>query len=119
MRFQNQDGWLETKENKLYVVSKYKLDIKPELETEYGYFYKVLNAWESFSGWYWFQLAKENEYGYCFGFVQGISASLGPFSPSELNELKPKVWKLKKVNLQYSGVRELPNDWKQPIKKGA
>lgn len=92
MRFQNQDGWLETRENKLYVVSKYKLVIKPALETEYGY---------------------------CFGFVQGISASFGPFSPSELNELKSRVWKLKNANLQYSGVRDLPNDWKQPIKKGA
>lgn len=119
MRFQYQDGWLETKDNKLYVVSKYKLDVKPALETEYGYFYKVLNAWESFSGWYWFQLKKENEYGNCFGFVQGIAAELGPFNPNELNELAPKVWKLKRSNLPYSGVRDLPKDWNQPMKKGA
>lgn len=118
-RFQSQDGWLETKGKNLYVVSKYKLETKPSFETDYGYFYKVINAWESFSGWYWFQIDKIDEDGWTFGFVQGISAEFGPFNINEINELKPKIWKLKKASHPYSGVRELPKDWNEPIKKGA
>lgn len=119
MRFQGQDGWLEEMDNKLYVVSKYKLDIKESFKTDYGYFYKVLNAWESFTGWYWFQLEKPYKEQWCFGFVQGVSASFGPFNIQEIEELKPRIWKLKKSSLPYSGVREKPVDWNEPIRKGS
>lgn len=112
-RFQNQDGYLETINNKLYVVSWYKLDIQESFEDEQGYYYQVLSGWEDIIGRYWFQLEKENEDGGCFGFVQAHCAEFGIFDVNEFENHKPKVWKLKKSSLKYSGVREKPKEWEK------
>lgn len=118
-RFQNQDGYLETINSKLYVVSWYKLDIKESFENEFGYYYKILSGWEDIIGRYWFQLTKENENGICLGFVQADCAEFGSFNVRKFDEHKPRVWKLKKSNLPYSGVREKPQDWKKLTVGGA
>lgn len=117
-RYQFPDGFLETHNGTLYVVSKFKLDIKEDLKKEYGYFFKVLEAWESWNGFYWFRLTKSDENGICFGFVQLHDAEFGPIDTKSFNDpsVKFKVWKLKKSNLFYSGVRELPDDWNEPLK---
>ena len=112
-RFQNQDGYLETRGNKLYVVSWYKLDIQESYEDENGYYYKVLNAWEDIIGRYWFQLEKEDEFGGCLGFVQADCAEFGKFDVKEFDKHKPRVWKLEKSSLPYSGVREKPKEWEK------
>jgi len=78
---------------------------------------KVLRGWESFSGWYWF--ATEEAYKQdsiiegkevlddtiYFGLVQGFEEEWGYFSKVELESLKPKVWKIPKKNLPWSGRR--------------
>jgi hypothetical protein len=79
---------------------------------------KVLRAWESWTGWYWF--ATEEAYRQesilpdgrvvkdgiiFFGFVQGLEEEWGYFSLAELESLKPKVWEIPKNNLPYSGRR--------------
>ena len=80
---------------------------------------KVIKAWESFSGWFWFaiELAGENipyningkkvignEY---FGFVQGLEEEYGYFADAELKLLMSsgKVWEIKKPNLLIAGRR--------------
>ena len=78
---------------------------------------KVIKGYESFSGWYWFATEivqiqdtilngkiYENDTIY-FGFVQGFEEEWGDFSKAELESLKPKVWKIPKKNLPYSGRR--------------
>jgi len=70
---------------------------------------KVLKAWESFSGWYWFATEKiEDDYNGAplwFGFVQGLEEEWGDFSEAELIEMAPKVWGIPKANWSYSGRR--------------
>lgn len=78
---------------------------------------KVIRAWESFSGWYWFavefvrkQDSIINDRVYpddtiWFGLVQGLIEEWGDFSQAELESLKPKVWEIPKKNLPYSGRR--------------
>ena len=65
---------------------------------------KVLRAWESFTGWYWFGV-EEVEPKLWFGFVQGLEEEWGYFDEKELESLAPKVWEIKKVDLVYSGRR--------------
>jgi hypothetical protein len=80
---------------------------------------RVIKGYESFNGWYWFatevaykqdsalpngQQAK-NDTIY-FGLVQGQEEEWGYFSKAELESLKPKVWKIPKKNLPYSGKRK-------------
>ena len=81
---------------------------------------KVLKAWESFSGWYWFAVAEEGKQDSIlsdgkvikddtiwFGFVQGIEEEWGTWSEGELKELMAKgmVWEIPNANLPYSGRR--------------
>jgi len=79
--------------------------------------HKVLRAWESFSGWYWFATEKvcvqdsviegklyEGDTIW-FGFVQGFEEEWGNFSQAEIERLAPKVWEIPKLNLPYSGRR--------------
>jgi len=77
---------------------------------------EVLKAWESFTGWYWFATEKVQEQmsliggrvvrdTIWFGFVQGLEEEWGDFSQAELESLKPKVWKIPRRNLPYSGRR--------------
>lgn len=77
----------------------------------------IIAGWESFTGWYWFAIRKvytqtsiikgkeyPNDQIY-FGFVQGQSEEFGNFSETELKLMKPKVWKIPKKNLTWSGRR--------------
>jgi len=78
---------------------------------------KVLKAWESFSGWYWFAVEKvqvqdsiidEKVYEgdqIWFGLVQGLEEEWGDFSEGEINSLKPKTWEIPKSNWAWSGRR--------------
>lgn len=114
-RFQRQDGWLESGHKKLYVVSKHNEDIKAKFQTTFGYFYEVITCWESFNGCYWFQLVKENHNNNCYGFVQLHDAEFGLFSIDEINDLKPRIWEVGKINLPHSGITDKPKDWFHPI----
>lgn len=71
---------------------------------------KVLKAWESFSGWYWFAVEKVDECAgkpVWFGFVQGLEEEWGNFAEAELNPLiaTGKVWEIPEINLVFSGRR--------------
>ncbi len=79
---------------------------------------EVVKAWESWSGWYWFAtefIQNQNTIidgkvikndTIWFGLVQGIEEEWGDFSEGELKSLHPKVWKIPKQNLPYSGRQE-------------
>ena len=80
--------------------------------------HKVLRAWESFSGWYWFGTERAHTQDSVidgevyeddqiwFGFVQGIEEEWGYFSEAEILSLGPlRVWEIPKLNLPYSGRR--------------
>jgi hypothetical protein len=79
---------------------------------------KVLRAWESWNGWYWFATEKVREQmsvlangdskldTIWFGYVQGSEEEWGYFSQAEIESLKTKVWKIKKRDLPYSGRRK-------------
>lgn len=68
--------------------------------------YKVIKAFESMTGWYWF-VFEEEEPGYYFGLVQGFEEELGYFSMSELGPLIKRgvIWEIKKHDLPYAGRR--------------
>ncbi len=84
---------------------------------------KVLKAWESFSGWYWygFEIAEVREPGrdggrsmidgrevpdvIWFGLVQGFEEELGYFGEAELKAAAPRVWQIKPQDLSYAGRR--------------
>ena len=79
---------------------------------------KVLRAWESWNGWYWFATEKTGEQisvmangdsipdTIWFGYVQGFEEEWGYFSQAEIESLRPKVWEIKKKDLSYSGKRK-------------
>ena len=93
-------GKFETKENELYIDGK-----------------KVLRAWESWTGWYWFATEKVGEqmsdFGdgkgipdtIWYGYVQGMEDEWGYFSQAEIERLNPFAWEIPKKNLAYSGRR--------------
>ena len=84
---------------------------------------RVLKAWESFSGWYWFGTEKSEERKIgsegggsmidgrevedviWFGLVQGFEEEWGYFSEAEIRSLGNRAWPIKKVDLPYSGRR--------------
>jgi hypothetical protein len=84
---------------------------------------KVLKAWESFTGWYWFATEKieERKPGVkgggsmidgkevadviWYGFVQGLEEEWGNFSEAELKSLGSQVWELKGGGLLCAGRR--------------
>jgi len=89
---------------------------------------KVLKAWESYSGWYWFATekveerkagsktggsmlnGKEVDDTIWYGFVQGFEEEWGNFSQAELEAMgKYKVWRIPKKNLPYAGRRARSN----------
>ena len=82
--------------------------------------HRVIRAWESFSGWYWFAFEEvqkqdtiingrvfRNDTIY-YGLVQGLEEELGDFSLAELESLKPRIWEIPKRNIPYSGRRGSP-----------
>jgi len=77
---------------------------------------KVIKAWESFTGWFWFATEKGYEQESLidgegvddtiwFGFVQGLEEEWGYFSQAEIESLGLKAWKIPAKNLPYSGRR--------------
>jgi len=77
---------------------------------------RVIKAWESFTGWFWFATEKAYEQKSLieeegvddtiwFGFVQGLEEEWGNFSQAEIESLAPKTWPIKKIDLPYSGRR--------------
>jgi len=78
---------------------------------------KVLKAWESFTGWFWFATEKDREqlsdFGdgegvpdtIWFGFVQGLEEEWSYFSQAEIESLGLKAWKIPAENLPHSGRR--------------
>lgn len=84
----------EERDGDLYIISPYDDERKPR---------KVIKAWESSTGWYWFAF-EEPEPGLYFGLVQGFEEELGYFSEEELN-LPRYIWKIKKRDIPYSGRR--------------
>jgi hypothetical protein len=80
------------------------------LHTEDGVLYagkdKVLKAWESFSGWFWFG-TDEPEVGLWFGLVQGFEEEWGYFSMDEMGPLieTGQIWPIKPCDLPHSGRR--------------
>lgn len=95
--------------------------MKAEFEERDGKLYingkKVIRAWESFSGRYWFAVEKVREQTSVinskavkdtiyFGFVQGFEDEWGDFSEAELNCLKPRVWEIPAKDIPFSGRRQ-------------
>lgn len=78
---------------------------------------KVIKAWESFSGWYWFATEKEGTQDSVmagevypndtiwFGFVQGLEEEWGSWSQAEIEQCAGKIWEIPKKNLPFSGRR--------------
>jgi hypothetical protein len=68
-----------------------------ELRTTNGDLYagdhKVLQGWESFTGWYW------------FGFIQGHEEEWGYFDANEIKALGNMAWPIKPQDLPYAGRR--------------
>jgi hypothetical protein len=60
---------------------------------------RLLEVWESFSGWYWFVTERHDD-GICFGLVRGHETEWGYFSVHELRRLAKRwmVWKVPKRN---------------------
>ena len=89
----------EEREGKLYINGK-----------------KVIRAWESFSGWYWFAVEKVREQTSIingkaakdtiwYGFVQGFEDEWRDFSEAELNSVRPSIWEIPPKNIPFSGRR--------------
>jgi len=85
---------------------------------------KVLKAWESYTGWYWFATEKvearkpgiegggsmiggrEVEDVIWYGLVQGLEEEWGDFSQAEIESLgRMAVWELKGGGLRCAGRR--------------
>ncbi|RLI03493.1 hypothetical protein DRO38_02620 [Candidatus Bathyarchaeota archaeon] len=77
---------------------------------------KVLKAWESFNGWFWFAVEKVREQisiidgkevkdTIWFGFVQGFEEEWGYFSQAEIEKLKPIAWEIPRKDLPHAGRR--------------
>jgi len=67
---------------------------------------KVIRAWESINGWYWFAVEEEEE-GYFYGFVQGFEDEWGYFHIKELEPLMKEgyIWEIRKSDIIYAGRR--------------
>ena len=102
----NQKYIFETKGDDLYIKGGYLS--KPM---------KVIKAFESFNGWYWFAFevvqTQDSDLGngkviyndkIYYGLVQGHEEELGDFSEGELLS-NSKVWEIPKKNYAWSGRR--------------
>jgi hypothetical protein len=60
---------------------------------------KLLEVWESFTGWYWF-VTEYHEGSIAFGLVRGFEEEWGYFDLNELRvlALRSHVWKVPKRN---------------------
>ena len=78
---------------------------------------KVIRAWESWNGWYWFSTEKArdqmSDFGdgervkdtIYFGLAQGFEEEWGYFSKAEIERLRPKACEIPKKDLVYAGRR--------------
>jgi hypothetical protein len=77
---------------------------------------KVIKAWESFTGWFWFAIEKAYEQESLidgegvddtiwYGLVQGLEEEWGYFSQAEIESLGLKAWRIPAINLPHSGRR--------------
>jgi len=70
---------------------------------------KVLKAFESYSGWYWFATEdtgkRYNNLPMWYGLVQGEEEEWGYFAEGELKELGNRVWAIKPQDLPFAGRR--------------
>jgi hypothetical protein len=78
---------------------------------------KVLRGWESWTGWYWFAIEKVcnqdsviegkvfEDDTIWYGLVQGFEEKWGNFSQAEMESLRPRVWRIPKKALPWSGRR--------------
>ena len=78
---------------------------------------EVIKAWESYTGWYWFATEKADTQDSVidgqvyegdtiwYGLVQGFEEEWGLFSQAEIERLSPKTWRIKTIDLPYSGRR--------------
>jgi len=98
----------ETKGDDLYIKGGYLS--KPK---------KVIIAFESYSGWYWFGFevdhVQDSDMGngkviegdkIYYGLVQGLEEELGYFSEGEIRSLGSKAWEIPKKNYAWSGRRD-------------
>lgn len=87
--------------------------MKTKFETKNGELYidgkKVIKAWESYTGWYWFGVSYEDDENdrIWYGLVQGFEDEWGWWSENELKELmkEMKVWEIRKKDLPFAGRR--------------
>ena len=82
--------------------------------------HKVLKAWESMTGWFWFAVEKVcdqmSDMGdgkpdgtpdtIWYGLVQGLEEEWGEFSEAEIKSLGNMAWPIPQANLQFSGRRD-------------
>ena len=63
---------------------------------------RILDVWESFSGWYWF-VTEHHAGGLAFGLVRGLETEWGSFSLRELAALRKRglVWRVPRMNWAY------------------
>jgi hypothetical protein len=85
--------------------------MKSETITEYEYVLdhrnkpvKVLEVYESFTGWYWFitEVDKEDP-NYLYGKVYGFETEWGEIWRPELESMPNKIWKVPKENWHSTG----------------
>jgi len=85
--------------------------------------HKVLKAWESYTGWFWFAVEKVEERRVAdgsgsvmedgsvvddviwFGYIQGLDEEWGSFSEAEIRALGNMAWPIKPQDLPYAGRR--------------
>ena len=85
------------------------------IEDPTGTLQRILKAWESFNGWYWFAVEEiqtqdsiisgqthENDTIW-FGLVQGHEEEWGDFSQAEIEQLAPLTWELIGEAITWSG----------------
>ena len=60
---------------------------------------RILDVWESFSGWYWF-VTERHAGKLAFGLVRGLETEWGYFSLDDLENLRKRglVWRVAKMN---------------------
>jgi hypothetical protein len=78
---------------------------------------KVIKAYESWNGLYWFATEESHRQDSVFegivykddkiffGLVQGFEEEWGYFSKAEIERLRPKIWEIKPQDLPYAGRR--------------
>lgn len=76
---------------------------------------RVIKAWKSYSGWYWFAVERVQTQNTMingkvyeddiiwYGLVQGLEEEWGDFSQAEIESSFPKVWEINQQDLPFAG----------------